>query len=86
MLKHFKIHISHDQLFTRCLTCNQELIVGNHEDLKGKVPPYILGIHKAFSFCPQCKKFIGRAPVKKDERNNLEGLGKKDPSNDFIDA
>ena len=56
VLKHFKIHISHDQLFTRCLTCNQKLIVGNHEDVKGKVPPYILGIHKEFSLCPQCKK------------------------------
>jgi len=56
VLKYFKIYISHDQLFTRCLTCNQKLIVGNHEDVKGKVPPYILGIHKEFSLCPQCKK------------------------------
>ena len=52
VLKHFKIHISHDQLFTRCLTCNQELIVGNHEDVKGKVPPYILGIYKRIFLLP----------------------------------
>jgi len=56
VLKYFKIHITHGQLFTRCLTCNQKLIAGNHDDVKGKVPPYILGIQKKFSLCPQCRK------------------------------
>ena len=87
VLKYFKIHISHDQLFTRCLTCNQKLIVGNHEDVKGKVPPYILGIHKEFSLCPQCKKVYWEGThLKKMKEIIWMVLGKKDPSDDFIDA
>ena len=87
VLKYFKIHISHDQLFTRCLTCNQKLIVGNHEDVKGKVPPYILGIHKEFSLCPQCKKVYWEGThLKKMKEIIWKVLGKKDPSDDFIDA
>jgi len=87
VLKYFKIHISHDQLFTRCLTCNQKLIVGNHEDVKGKVPPYILGIHKEFSLCPQCKKVYWEGThLKKMKEIIWKVLEKKDPSDDFIDA
>ena len=87
VLKYFKIHISHDQLFTRCLTCNQKLIVGNHEDVKGKVPPYILGIHKEFSLCPQCKKVYWEGThLKKMKEIIWKVLGKKDQSDDFIDA
>jgi uncharacterized protein len=80
VLKHFKIHISHDQLFTRCLTCNQKLIVGNHEDVKGKVPPYILGIHKEFSLCPLCKKVYWEGThLKKMKEIILKVLEKKGP-------
>jgi uncharacterized protein len=87
VLKYFKINISHDQLFTRCLTCNQKLIVGNHEDVKGKVPPYILGIHKEFSLCPQCKKVYWEGThLKKMKEIIWKVLEKKDPSDDFIDA
>jgi uncharacterized protein len=87
VLKYFTIHISHDQLFTRCLTCNQKLIVGNHADVKGKVPPYILGTHKAFSLCPQCKKVYWEGThLKKMKEIIGKVLGKKDPGNDFIDA
>jgi uncharacterized protein with PIN domain len=80
VLKHFKIHISHDQLFTRCLTCNQKLIAGNHEDVKGKVPPYILGIHKEFSLCPLCKKVYWEGThLKKMKEIIWKVLGKKGP-------
>jgi len=87
VLKYFKIRVSHDQLFTRCLTCNQKLIVDNHEDVKGKVPSYILGIHKEFSLCTQCKKVYWKGThLKKMKEIIWKVLGKKDPSTDFIDA
>jgi len=87
VIKHFKIHISRDQLFTRCLACNQKLIIGNHEDVKGKVPPYILGIHKEFSVCPHCKKVYWEGThLKKMKEIIWKVLGNNDPSNDFVDA
>jgi uncharacterized protein with PIN domain len=87
VFKYFKIHITHDHLLTRCLTCNQKLIAGNHEDVKGKVPPYILGIHKEFSLCPQCKKVYWKGThLKKMKEIIWKVLEKKDPSDDFIDA
>jgi uncharacterized protein with PIN domain len=84
VLKHFEIHISHDQLFTRCLTCNQKLIAGNHEDVKEKVPSYILSIHKEFSLCPLCKKVYWKGThLKKMEEIIWKVLGKKDHHNAF---
>jgi len=87
VLKYFKIHISQDQLFTRCLTCNQKLIVANHEDVKEKVPPYILGIHKEFSLCPQCKKVYWEGThLKKMKEMMWKIVGKKSSGNDFVDG
>lgn len=84
VLKHFKIHISYDQLFTRCLTCNQKLIAGNHEDVKEKVPSYILSIHKEFSLCPLCKKVYWKGThLKKMEEIIRQVLGEKDQLNTF---
>jgi uncharacterized protein with PIN domain len=84
VLKYFKIHISHEQLFTRCLHCNQRLIAGNHEDVKGKVPSYILNIHKEFSLCPQCKKVYWKGThLKKMEKIIWKVLGEKDYNNGF---
>jgi uncharacterized protein with PIN domain len=87
MLNYFKIHISHDQLFTRCLTCNQKLVFANHEDVKGKVPSYVFGIQKKFSLCPQCKKVYWEGTHSKKMKEIIwKVVEKNGPSTDFIGA
>jgi len=87
VLKYFKIHISPEQLFTRCLTCNQKLIVAHHEDVEGRVTSYIFETHKEFFLCPQCKKVYWEGThLKKMKEIIREVLGEKDPRSDFIDA
>ena len=63
VLRYFKIRITHDHLFTRCLTCNQKLVVGNHEDIKEKFLPIFAESTKNFLCALSVKKFIGRAPI-----------------------
>jgi uncharacterized protein len=86
VLEYFKVHISQEKLFTRCLRCNQKLILVNHEDVKGEAPPYILGIHKKFSLCPQCNKVYWEGThLKKMKEIIWKVMGETDPGNDFID-
>ncbi|HAX99543.1 MAG TPA: hypothetical protein DCY12_11820 [Candidatus Atribacteria bacterium] len=87
VVKYFKIHISHEQFFTRCLTCNQKLIVAHHEDVEGRVPLYVFETHKEFCLCPQCKKVYWEGTHLKKMREIIgKVLGEKDSSSDFIDA
>ena len=84
-LDYFKIHVSYDQLFTRCLRCNQKLVVANHEDIKGEVPSYVLETHKEFSFCPQCKKVYWAGTHLKEMKEIIgKVLGKNDRGNDLL--
>jgi len=42
--------------FTRCMTCNAELVSKNREDIKQLIPPDILQCYDEFFFCPACRK------------------------------
>jgi uncharacterized protein len=87
VLQCFKIHISPDRFFTRCLTCNQKLIAGNHEEVKGKVPPYILEIQKEFYLCPQCGKVYWEGShLEKMKEIIRKALGEKNTGNNSSDS
>lgn len=51
---HFKLELAEEQFFTRCLRCNQMLIQVSPEEVKPKVPSFVLTIHQDFFSCPQC--------------------------------
>ncbi|MFH0811620.1 MAG: Mut7-C RNAse domain-containing protein, partial [Pseudomonadota bacterium] len=51
---HFKLELAEEQFFTRCLRCNQMLIHVSPEEVKPKVPSFVLTIHQDFFSCPQC--------------------------------
>jgi uncharacterized protein with PIN domain len=42
--------------FSRCLRCNDLLLLMEASQAKGKVPPYIYQSKKTFSRCPSCEK------------------------------
>jgi uncharacterized protein len=86
VLRYFNIHISADLLFTRCLTCNQKLVVANHEEARRKVPPYIFETNIKFFLCSQCKKIYWEGTHLKKMKEIILKVLEKSPGNDFIDA
>jgi uncharacterized protein with PIN domain len=42
--------------FSRCLVCNTELVAVSKEEVKGKVPYFILKTQERFSQCPTCQR------------------------------
>lgn len=65
VVKHFRMQLDELQLFTRCLRCNKRLKKKTPQEAKNTVPPYILTIHREFSFCPQCKRVYWRGTHQK---------------------
>ncbi|MFB0527613.1 MAG: Mut7-C RNAse domain-containing protein [bacterium] len=50
------IKVDPDEIFTRCLVCNEVLQEIKKEKVKDRVPNYVFQTKKDFSFCPNCQK------------------------------
>ena len=48
------------ETFTRCLICNVPIEDVPEQDIKDRVPPYILQRHRRFHECPSCKRVYWR--------------------------
>jgi uncharacterized protein with PIN domain len=55
-VRHFRIPLNKEMLFSRCLTCNAPLEDVSPEEVKEEVPDYIYHTHQEFSRCPSCRK------------------------------
>jgi len=42
--------------FTRCMTCNSELVPRKKQDIKHEVPPDVARCFDIFYYCPSCRK------------------------------
>jgi hypothetical protein len=58
VIEHYNLQINPDNIFTRCLICNQKLKGISPELAQGMVPDYVAGTEKSFSICPQCKRIF----------------------------
>lgn len=56
VVRHFRIPVNKEMLFSRCLACNTTLEVIDPEEAKEEVPDYIYHTHQEFSRCPSCRK------------------------------
>jgi len=50
------IKVDPDNIFTRCLVCNEVLLEIDKERVKDKVPSYVFQTQEEFSYCPTCQK------------------------------
>jgi len=50
------IKVDPDEIFTRCLVCNEILQKAEKEKVKDKIPTYVFQTQKEFSYCPNCQK------------------------------
>jgi hypothetical protein len=56
VVRHFRLTIKDDLLFSRCLACNTVLQAIDPAEAQGEVPDYIYHNHREFSRCPSCRK------------------------------
>ena len=58
LVGHFKLKITNDQLFSRCLICNQVLEKVEKEKIKDRLYPYVNQTQDNFMLCPQCDRIF----------------------------
>ena len=58
VITHYNLHINSENIFTRCVICNQKLSEISPELVQGKVPDYVASTEKSFSICPHCKRIF----------------------------
>jgi hypothetical protein len=46
--------------FTLCLECNQPLVERSHEEVTGRVPPYVYKTQTQYMECPACRRIYWR--------------------------
>jgi uncharacterized protein with PIN domain len=56
VVRHFRLPLTKEMLFSRCLICNAPLEDVAPEEVKEEVPDYIYHTHQEFSRCPSCRK------------------------------
>ena len=56
VVKHFKLPVSKELIFTRCIECNVPVVDVSKTDVKDKIPPYVRKTHEEFVQCPSCGK------------------------------
>lgn len=69
------LEVREECLFSRCLSCNEELIEVLPEDVKEFVPDYVWRTQPAFSQCPRCKKVFWAGTHYERMRETLRILG-----------
>ena len=69
------IEIGPDDLFSRCLRCNEALERVPAEEARDEVPPYVARTHDTFHRCPACRRLFWPATHVGRMRRKLEAWG-----------
>lgn len=75
VLGDLRIEPSSEDLFSRCLRCNQELRVVPAEEAAREVPPYVARTQTRFRRCPSCGRIYWRATHAWRMRRRLRKMG-----------
>lgn len=65
-----------DGPFSRCARCNTVLRPASKEEVKERVPPYVLRRHARFSLCPHCDKVYWRGTHWQRVQRRIEEIRK----------
>ncbi len=58
VVSHFKLTIAKEQIFSRCLICNQILESVDKEKIKDRLYPYVYQTQEHFMSCPHCDRIF----------------------------
>ena len=60
VIAHYQLTIMPPAAFTRCLICNQRLKEIGPEQIRSRLPDYVITTQKHFSTCSRCKRIFWR--------------------------
>ena len=60
VIAHYQLTIMPTAAFTRCLICNQRLKEIGPEQIRSRLPDYVITTQKHFSTCSRCKRIFWR--------------------------
>jgi len=58
VLHRYALSLETGRLFSRCLRCNEELLLIEKENVKKRVPPYVFETQDIFTTCPRCRRIF----------------------------
>ena len=61
VLRERRLTVRRDQLFRRCLRCNEPTRTVARDSVRGQVPIYVYRTQERFRCCPRCKRIYWRA-------------------------
>jgi uncharacterized protein with PIN domain len=70
-----KIKLNQDNMFTRCIICNEKLASIEKEKVKDRVPEYVFNTQEDFITCPRCKRIYWQGTHWGNVKATLGGIG-----------
>jgi hypothetical protein len=74
VIEHYKLTREPPAAFSRCLICNQKLEAISLEQIRSRVPDYVITTQKRFSTCSRCKKIFWRGTHYQNMKKTLTGI------------
>ena len=71
VIKKYSLKITEQEMFTRCINCNEKLISVMREEVRNLVPPFVFENSSAYNKCLNCCKIYWTGT---HERNALQYL------------
>ena len=73
VLKKYNLKPEQENLFTRCIVCNQVLVSVPKKEVENKVPPFVFKTQESFVYCSKCDKlYWGGTHVKNLKKKIIE--------------
>ncbi|MCD6451131.1 MAG: Mut7-C RNAse domain-containing protein [Acidobacteria bacterium] len=60
IVSRFKLNLSPERVFSRCLVCNTPITLVEKKEVAGRVPPYVYRTQQRFAYCPTCDRIYWR--------------------------
>ncbi|MFH0931374.1 MAG: Mut7-C RNAse domain-containing protein [Candidatus Zixiibacteriota bacterium] len=73
VLRKYNLKPEQENLFTRCMVCNQVLVSVPKKEVENKVPPFVFKTQESFVYCSKCDKlYWGGTHVKNLKKKIIE--------------
>jgi uncharacterized protein with PIN domain len=74
VIAQYKLTIMPPAAFTRCLICNERLHEISPEQIRSRLPDYVITTQKHFSTCSHCKRIFWRGTHYENMKKALKGI------------
>lgn len=74
LMEMLKLKPDSDNMFTRCIICNEELADIDKEKIKDQVPEYVFKTQEDFVTCPKCKRVYWQGTHWGNVEQTLKGV------------